>query len=109
MSFLKSNGPVSVILGALAVMAVSSQVARAETLFLNCGDWGIFTVDLTKDTVNNVPTNITPLSIDWTNTQGDFPVSFRIDRVAGALTAQHHESRFGPITCALVSQPPTKF
>ena len=109
MSFSKIPGSVAVILAALVVMAVSPQLARADTLFLKCGTFSPLTIDLTRNTVNNIPANITPISIDWTNSQGEFPVNLHIDRVAGTLTFEHHGTHFGPETCAAVSQPPTKF
>ena len=108
MSFLKLTGAVRVLLAASAVFAASSQVARAETIFLKCGDFNTFTVDLLKSTVDNYPARITPLSIEWQNTGGDFVVNNYIDRATGIMTMSHHGHQFKH-TCETVSQPPTKF
>jgi hypothetical protein len=90
-SFLKLTGAVRVLLAASAVFAASSQVARAETVFLKCGDTNTFTVDLLKSTVDNCPASITPLSIKWHVPQdlgsGKSGVTYwHIDRVAATLT-----------------------
>src|SRR5271157_591995 len=65
MSFLKLNGRICVTLAALAMLAASPQAARAETIFLKCGSWDVAAIDLTNRTVNNIPADITPVSIDW--------------------------------------------
>ena len=93
----------------LATALTASWPAQADTIFLKCGTFNIFTVDLTNKTVQNIPASITPLSIDWQNTGGEFVVHFHIDRAAGTLTVEHHGQNFPPDTCAIVSQPPTKF
>jgi hypothetical protein len=124
MSFANSNGTVRIILAALAVLATTSEAARAETIFLHCGESAsTFTVDLTNNTVDNKPATINATSIDWTWTpppdQGTQSVGhFHIDRIAGTLTSQWSthfaNGRTGDLpsqtwSCTVSSAPPTKF
>jgi hypothetical protein len=122
MSFVKLNGAVRTLLAALAVLAISSPAARAESIFLQCGS-GMFTVDLTNNTVDNKPATINATSIDWTWTAptdyGSQSVGhFHIDRIAGTLTYQWSthfaNGRTGDLPsqtspCTVGSPPPTKF
>ena len=82
--------------------------ARAETIFIKCGDFNVITVDLTAKTVNNIPASITPISIDW-ETHGAFVVHIHIDRTAGTETFEHHGQRGRPYACKTVKKPATKF
>ena len=96
---------------ALAALTISPP-AHAETIFLKCGEYSTWTVDLTGSTVDNIPANITPLAIDWETGPaqgGAFVVHFHIDRVAGTQTVEHHGQTFPPVPCTAVSAPPTKF
>jgi hypothetical protein len=71
MPTLKLTSVVGVALVALAMLVVSSQTARAETIFLICNvgtNTKTFTVDLTNNTVNNLPAAIDATSIDWKKT-----------------------------------------
>jgi hypothetical protein len=124
MSSFKPNSAVRITLAALAVLAISSAAARAETIFLHCGEReSNFTVDLTNSTVNNYTATINATSIDWTQTpppdQGTQSVGhYHIDRIAGTLTYQWSthfaNGRTGDlpretISCTVSSAPPTKF
>ena len=57
MNFVKLNGGTGAVLVALAVLAASSQAARAETIFLKCHRINVsheesttLTIDLAKNT-----------------------------------------------------------
>jgi hypothetical protein len=119
MSSAKLNGVLRVILAASAVLAVSSQVARAETIFLKCGSSN-YVVDLTNSTVDGKPATITPLSIDWVHDASGSGITaeirFHIDRTTGALTGAvtYHVrggDQFGQIkeSCVIGAPPATKF
>jgi hypothetical protein len=98
-----------IVLCVLATTLAASGAARADTIFLKCGSFDPFVVDLTKNTVNGFSARITPLSIDWTNTAGAFPVNNHIDRSTGTMTMEHHGTTFPPDNCSTVSAPATKF
>jgi hypothetical protein len=124
MSFVKLHGAVRIMLAALAVVAISSQAARAETIFLQCGQ-GSFTVDLTNNTVNNLPATGNATGIDWQVTQSfstprgtETTVTYNpLDRTAGTLTnyftlqwpGGNNSTPPSTISCTLGSRPPTKF
>jgi len=105
-----------------AMLAVSSP-ARADTLYLTCGNGGTFTVDLTNNTVNNIRANINGTSIDWdTNVGSNTPgltavVHHHIDRAAGtaSFTATYNNNGqistgySGPDACTAGAAPATKF
>jgi hypothetical protein len=116
---LKINYDIKIKTIALCVLATAltaSWSARAETIFLKCGNMDTITVDLTKNTVNNQPANITPIAIDWdyVNKYGD--VHYHIDRTAGTLRysgtyyTQNGDTAIPQSTdpCTFGS-PPTKF
>jgi hypothetical protein len=130
MSFVKSRGSVRMLLVALAMLLASSQTARAETIFLTCTGEGnpiTFTVDLTNNTVDNLPAAIDATSIDWQKTytpEGGKPCDIageknHIDRTSGTFKriATIHfcngvEKELGPIplmTCTKGSAPVTQF
>jgi hypothetical protein len=122
MSFVKLNGGARVALATLAILVASSQVARADTIFLQC-DTHTYTIDLTNDTVDNHPATINPTAIDWQTTQdfgnGGSAINYNhIDRTAG--TARYGHTVHFPngvvkdldaqtASCTKVSAPPTKF
>jgi len=123
MSFLKVTRPARVTLVALAIVVASSQIARAETIFLKCSE-GIYTVNLTKSTVDNHPATINETSFDWVVNwppdQGTNSTSqFHIDRTAGTLDVVittcfrngicRQLPRVPPSTCTKASAPSTKF
>jgi len=123
MSFLRLNGAFRVSLATLAVLAGSSQVALAETIFLKCGDYSAFTVDLSNSTVDNHPATINATAIDWQVPQelgsGKSGVTYwHIDRIAATLTDYFtvrdrngvvNTSRSTTESCTVLSVPPTKF
>ena len=115
MSFLKLSGRTCVTLAALAMLAASPQAAWAETIFLKCGSWDVAAIDLTNRTVNNIPADITPVSIDWDKVSKGGGVHVHIDRVKGTMTVSGtYKAGNTPITpmtdtCTVVSQPQTKF
>jgi hypothetical protein len=128
MSFLRLNGAIRVILAASAVLAASSQVARAETIFLNCthqnseGGYSLtFTVDLTNSTVENLSATINVTTIDWVRHASNNGITsetyFHINRTTGVLTTwtsyhwsgQTQTSARTDYSCTVGGQPPTKF
>jgi hypothetical protein len=129
MSFLKLTRSVRVTLVALAMLAASSQTARAETIFLTCSvpePNKTFTVDLAKNTVNNLPANINQTAIDWQEklTTADAQTvgvqNNHTDRTAGTLTQQKiilNDTGTGPngvfpprtVPCTKSSVPATQF
>ena len=117
MAFFKLNDGVRVTLASLAVLLASSQMAIAETIFLKCDQMDMFTVDLTKHTVNNGPANITPIAIDWDNINKFADVHLHIDRATGVLTTScvyYRDDGDVPIPesttdCTKDAAPDTKF
>lgn len=112
----------------LTVLMASSQVALAETMYLQCGQTKL-TVDLTNNTVDNSPATINPTAIDWSVSWPPYPDGstasgqFHIDRTAGTLTSVTTVC-FGsggykgscrqippspPVACTKTSAPNTKF
>lgn len=114
---------------ALTLLVASSQVARAETIFLKCvgqenyNTMFTFSVDLTNRTVNGKPADITPLSVSWhTSSIGGGITAdtlHSIDRTTGIYTFRtvYHapegdriaDGTKSPFSCTQVSAPPTKF
>jgi hypothetical protein len=102
MSVLKLKGLARAALVALALLAASSQAARAETLFLECtyrfpggndAATNNYTIDLAKNTVNNYPATINETAIDWVEERSysSGTTSTRrchIDRTRGTLIGQ---------------------
>lgn len=107
MSFLKLNGSTGAALVALVMLAVSSQAALAETIYLKCGSFNPLVIDLTKQTVNSYPANITPLSIAWDQNNQAGNEHYEIDRAAGTLRMSGFVP--GTDTCTKISAPATKF
>src|SRR5260370_1155680 len=122
MPFVKSNRGLCVALVALVLLLATSQIARANMIYLNCGS-DTFTVDLTNSTVDNNPATISTTAIDWQRT--DYPQPggsalnhFHIDRTTGTFTryfTAHFPNgvvRDSPLVtqpCTVGSQPATKF
>src|SRR6516225_1915225 len=69
-----------------AVALATSTATHAEMLYLKCGDYNLFAVDLTNHTVNGKPAEITPISIDWHTVNSFGDSHMHIDRAAGTLT-----------------------
>jgi hypothetical protein len=86
MSYLKLTGGAGVMFVAVMMLVASAAAARAETIFLKCGPMNVITVDLTNQTVNNKPANITPVAIDWQSANQYGESRFHIDRTTGILT-----------------------
>ena len=119
MTFMKLK---LVMLVALSVVLVGTQIAKAETIFLKCGDYS-FTVDLEKSTVNNKPVTINATAIDWQEftTWGDGTTRttyWKIDRTTGTVThtyATHFANgNIAPTvhasdSCTVGGPPTTKF
>lgn len=118
MALLNVNVGARAALLALALLVASPRIAQAETIFLKCGPMNILAVDLTNQTVDNKPANITPIAIDWINANQYGEVHLHIDRAAGTLTMSGTYFRsngnipiphVAPDTCTAVSAPSTKF
>ena len=58
------SAKILVILGMAACVLADSGAAQAETIFLKCGSFDPFAVDLTNNTVNGFSAKSLPLSID---------------------------------------------
>jgi len=101
----------------LVTALASPMLAQAETIFIKCKNIETFSIDLTNNTVNNIPANIRPTAIDWeiVNQYGDF--HFHIDRTLGTLTTSgtyyksdgSHPIPQSTVSCAAVDQQTTKF
>ena len=122
----KMHVKLSLIAIALCVLIASAQVARAETIFLKCGDAN-HTVDLTANTVDNHSATINETAIDWavnmTYSNGTPQTDqYHIDRTAGTLrdtiTICFHTGGYAgtcrtnktaPVACTVGSAPPKKF
>lgn len=117
MSFSKLNGSASAMFVALAMLVAGPQVARAETIFLKCGQMNMITVDLTNKTVNNIPANITPVAVDWNNRNQYGESHFHIDRTTGEMTTSgtyftangNIPMPQGTDTCTIVVSPQKQF
>jgi hypothetical protein len=111
------------VLCVLATTLVASSAARADTIFLQCGTDAI-TVDLTNNTVNNIPATINATAIDWsphigaTTTPGlSATEQNHIDRTTGTFTStvtynfngQISYGHGGPYSCTAGPAPATKF
>lgn len=107
----------------LATALTASSPARADTIFLICGG-NDFTVDLSKNTVNNEPAAINPTAIDWevilipSNEGTSGTLHNHIDRTTATYTSSvTYVSRGGgnlgtvadTKPCALGSPPRPKF
>ena len=112
------NYQIKFLVSCLLVTALASPMsARAETIFIKCEYIDILSVNLTNNTVNNTPADITPIAIDWEiiNQHGDF--HFHIDRTLGTLTTSGTYYRSdgnlpmpqSTVSCAAVDKPTTKF
>ncbi|HJW40769.1 MAG TPA: hypothetical protein VJ476_06000 [Rhizomicrobium sp.] len=115
----------------LAVLAMTcSGAARAgQILYLTCdNNMGTHTVDLTNNTVDNLPANINPTAIDWqksgmtaTPAGGDsypYVLQFHVDRTTGiasmhgsATISGGQTQNFGDASgsCVAGAEPATKF
>lgn len=101
----------------LVTALASSTLARAETIFIRCEYIDKLSINLSKNTVNNTPADITPIAIDWeiANQYGDF--HFHIDRTLGTLTTSGTYYRpdgnvpipRSTVSCTPVDKPATKF
>ena len=120
--------PNSIRLGMIVVAALavlwSPTSAQAETIYLKCGSYD-FTVDLTSNTVNNLPATINTTAIDWVKGPYDAGSGYtakeyyHIDRTTGTVTRRNEtvspSGQPGPAplgtteSCAAGSAPPTKF
>jgi hypothetical protein len=134
MPFLKCQGLSStcilgrrspVIIAAIVLIgAFTVPEARAEMLYLKCGDAGTFDVDLSKSTVNGNPAKITSSAIAWTldlsaaadGTTGR--AQYSIDRTTGKMLSMVWYIRpsgkvLGPAisepTCGTIPAPKTRF
>jgi hypothetical protein len=118
---LKCAGAALVV---LTLLVASSQVTWAETIFIKCvapehpnSGGPTYAIDLTNHTVDGKPATITPLSINWSDSNQYGDVTYSIDRATGIYTTStvyHMPSgdRHMPeyhCTCTQVSAPPTKF
>jgi hypothetical protein len=104
MPVLKISGGALV---AFALLAATCPPARAETIFLKCGSFNPFAVDLTNQTVNAFPATITPIGIDWDQNNQYGNQHYHVDRSTGILTMSGHVR--GTDTCSKISAPSTKF
>jgi hypothetical protein len=120
------NMKLSVIAIAVFVLIASAQIARAETIFLKCGD-DSHTIDLTANTVDNHSATINETAIDWavsmTYSDGTPQTDqFHIDRTTGTLTGTSticfhtggykgtcRTNKRAPVACTVGSAPPKKF
>jgi len=121
MSFFKLNGTVRVMLAASAVLAASSHSARAETVFLKCGELTVYAVDLSNGTVDNLPAAINVTTISWVRNSSGSGITAQvyhyINRTTGVLTRWityhwrgHTESSARrDLSCAVGGPPPRKF
>lgn len=101
----------------LVTALASPMLAQAETIFIKCKNVETISINLTNNTVNNIPANIRPTAIDWeiVNQYGDF--HFHIDRTLGTLITSgtyyrsdgNHPIPQSTVSCAAVNQPTTKF
>ena len=107
-----------IVFGVLATVLAAASPARAETIFLKCGQMNLLAVDLTNHTVDGKPADITPIAIDWHNANQYGDVHLHIDRTAGTLTMSGTYFRPEgnipipqgvPDTCTAESAPATKF
>lgn len=114
-----------IIVSCTLTIALSfSTTARAETIFLKCGNIDVLSIDLTRHTVDNRPANITAAAIDWRTKQqvtgGSEPSEshWHIDRVAGTFTLSNtvflsdgRTLSIPPTTgsCVKTGKPATKF
>jgi hypothetical protein len=94
-------------LASVALLAAPCSSARAETIYLKCGQYNPFAVDLTKQTVNAFPARITPIAIDWDQSNQYGTQHLHIDRSTGILTMSGHIS--DTESCNKIDQPTTKF
>ena len=116
MSFLKFNGGTCVTLVVLAMLVAISQAARTEKILLKCDGYaGILTIDLTNQTVNDMPAKITPTAINW-DVQGKVDANIHIynhiDRTTGAWTVsgvQGGDRTIPPYTYVCTIVPQTHF
>jgi len=107
----------SAVFCVLATTLTASWQARAETIFLKCSSLDVLAVDLTNRTVNNYAASITPVAIDWHQTNENADVIIHIDRTAGTLSVSGtYFTANGNIpippsieSCALIRAPATKF
>jgi hypothetical protein len=112
------------VLLALAIWLVAltaSQPTFAQTIYLKCSANNIpddiYTIDLAKQTVNNLPASITATSIDWHNENQTGDNHIVIDRTTGnrIFDVLYHtrqgDKRFRDDAgiCTSVSAPQTKF
>jgi hypothetical protein len=113
------------VLATLSLVAVTmSNLAVAETLFLNCkddaGNVSTLAIDLTNRTVGGRPANISATSFDWETASADGVAVNRnhIDRVSGTYTSTMTVKRRDgngvnqntwTQSCAAGAAPATKF
>lgn len=112
---------------ALVTWLPLSTAANADVIYLQCGG-GNFTVDLTNNTVNNLPATINTTAIDWkvgpqvyprSNGSGNDTVTVfnQIDRVAGTFSSRiqvefpggMNTGQPSNVSCTAGSAPATKF
>lgn len=102
---LKTSGS---LLLSFALLTAACPAAQAEAIFLKCGSFfNPFAVDVTKQTVNAFPARITPIAIDWDQSNQYGSQHFHIDRSTGVMTMSGHLT--GTEACTKINAPKTKF
>jgi hypothetical protein len=126
MNMRRTHVKLGLIAIAVFVSIASAQIARAETIFLKCGDAN-HTVDLAANTVDNHSATINETAIDWavnmTYSDGTPQTDqYHIDRTTGTLTdtiticfhtggykGTCRTNKTAPVACTAGSAPPKKF